>query len=161
MAIGTGGAAARIMPYLWFTDNAREALEYYTSVFPNSSIGEVQYYPEATSEEHLRDMQGKILHAEFVLDGQRFGAIDGGPAFTFTEAVSFVVWCADQAEIDRYWSALSHVPESEACGWCKDRFGLSWQILPADLGSLMRIPAQQSALMRMKKIDIAELAGLG
>lgn len=146
-----------IRPYLWFEHNALEAMEYYVSVFPNSSIDQVVTYPDESLSEHFEGMSGKVINGEFTLNGTPFGCIDGGPAFTFNEAISFVIGCADQAEIDYYWDALSAVPASEACGWCKDRFGVSWQVIPADLGRLMERPEQMQALMQMKKIVIAEL----
>ena len=146
-----------IRPYLWFHDSAQEAMEYYVSVFPNSSIDQVTLYPDENLSEHFEGMGGKVINGEFTLNGTRFGCIDGGPAFTFNEAVSFVIECEDQAEIDHYWQALSAVPDAEACGWCKDRFGVSWQVVPADLTRLMERPEQTQALMQMKKIVIAEL----
>lgn len=148
---------APIRPYLWFVDRAQEAMEYYVSVFPNSSIDRVAHYPDEDLSEHFTGMAGKVIHGEFTLNGSRFGCIDGGPAFAFNEAVSFLIECADQAEIDHYWQALSAVPESEACGWCKNRFGVSWQVIPAGLDLLQQRPEQIQALMRMKKIVIAEL----
>nr|WP_199257059.1 VOC family protein [Tomitella fengzijianii] len=148
---------AAVQPCLWFDDQAREAMEYYVSVFPHSRINEIIEYPDESLDEHFRGMSGKVLNGQFTLDGVDFVCLDGGPIFTFTEAVSFVVTCADQAEIDRYWAALSHVPESEQCGWSKDRFGVSWQIIPANMGELLTRPAQVQAMMAMKKIVIADL----
>ncbi|MFY9714149.1 MAG: VOC family protein [Microbacterium sp.] len=150
-------ALTPIRPYLWFEDSAQEAMEYYVSVFPNSSIDQVTTYPDESLSEHFEGMSGKVINGEFTLNGMPFGCIDGGPAFTFNEAISFVINCADQAEIDYYWDALSAAPGAEACGWCKDRFGVSWQVVPADLGRLMVRPEQTQALMQMKKIVIAEL----
>lgn len=150
-------AMTPIRPFLWFADTAREAMEYYVSVFPNSSIDRVTLYPDASLSEHFEGMDGKVLHGEFTLDGVRFGCIDGGPVFAFNESISFVIECDDQDEIDHYWRALSAVPESEACGWCKDRFGVSWQVIPAGLDLLQQRPEQIQALMHMKKIVIAEL----
>lgn len=146
-----------IRPYLWFHDSAQEAMEYYVSVFPNSSIDEVTLYPDENLSVHFEGMGGKVINGLFTLNGTAFGCIDGGPAFTFNEAVSFVIECADQDEIDHYWRALSAVPEAEACGWCKDRFGVSWQVVPAGLDLLQQHPEQIQALMHMKKIVIAEL----
>lgn len=149
-----------IIPYLWFADNnAAEAMAYYTEVFPNSRILEVTNYPENSAEIdiHMANMQGKVLNGVFELNGMKFMCLDGGPTFRFSEAFSLVVECADQAEIDYYWGKLSAVKESEACGWCKDQFGLSWQILPANMGELMKTDAQMKAIMEMKKIIIAEL----
>ncbi|WP_182358742.1 VOC family protein [Tomitella gaofuii] len=150
-------AIAAIQPCLWFDDQAREAMEYYVSVFPDSRIDEVIEYPDESLDEHFRGMSGNVLNGRFTLRGVNFVCLDGGPIFTFNEAVSFVVTCADQAEIDRYWAALSHVPGSEQCGWCKDRFGVSWQIIPATMGALLARPAQIQAMMAMTKIVIAEL----
>jgi predicted 3-demethylubiquinone-9 3-methyltransferase (glyoxalase superfamily) len=146
-----------IRPYLWFHDSAQEAMEYYVTVFPNSSIDRVAHYPDEHLSEHFEGMSGKVINGEFTLNGTPFGCIDGGPAFTFTEAVSFVIECADQAEIDHYWQALSAVPDAEACGWCKDRFGVSWQVVPAGLDLLQQRPEQIQALMHMKRIVIDEL----
>lgn len=148
---------ASIQPCLWFTDNAREAMEYYVGVFPNSHLGEVVEYPDESLDEHFAGMSGKVLNGQFTLNGVDFVCLDGGPVFTFSEAISFVVSCADQDEIDRYWAALSHVPEAEQCGWCKDRFGLSWQIIPANMGELTRRPEQIAVMMQQHKIVIADL----
>lgn len=148
---------APIRPSLWFDGNAREAMEYYVEVFPNSQITSIVEYPDEQLDEHFVGMSGKVLNGQFTLNGVDFVCLDGGPIFTFNEAVSFVVSCADQAEIDRYWSKLSHVPESEQCGWCKDRFGLSWQIIPANMGELTRRPEQITVMMAQKKIVLAEL----
>lgn len=146
-----------IRPFLWFDGQAQEAMEYYVSVFPNSSIDRVVLYPDEGLDRHFQGMTGKVIDGEFTLNGTGFGCLDGGPEFTFNEAVSFVIRCADQAEIDHYWEALSAVPESEACGWCKDRFGVSWQVIPAGLDLLQQRPEQIQALMHMKKIVIADL----
>lgn len=102
-----------------------------------------------------------MLTGEFVLNGVSFICLDGGPLFTFSEAISFTVQCKDQDEIDYYWNALSHVPESEQCGWCKDRFGLSWQIVPANMSELMRTDEQIQAMMQMHKLDISALETAG
>ncbi|WP_431075306.1 VOC family protein [Microbacterium phyllosphaerae] len=146
-----------IRPFLWFDGQAQEAMEYYVSVFPDSSIDQVVLYPEESLDDHFQGMTGKVINGEFTLNGAPFGCLDGGPEFAFNESISFVIGCEDQAEIDRYWAALSAVPESEACGWCKDRFGVSWQIVPAGLDLLQQRPEQIQALMHMKKIVIAEL----
>lgn len=149
----------KITPNLWFNGNAKEAVDYYVSVFPNSSITSTAYYPK-TAEEGLADFQlnmaGKELSIEFELDGQAFTAINAGPEFTFSEAISFAVSCKDQDEINYYWEKLSSVPEAEQCGWCKDRFGLSWQIVPENIGELMERPQAYAHLMQMHKIIIAE-----
>ncbi|HHX46948.1 MAG TPA: VOC family protein [Brevibacterium sp.] len=150
-----------IVPCLWFPDCAEEAMEFYCSVFPDSAILSIERYPDESLDEHFAGMSGKVLTGRFVLDGTPFICLDGGPAFTFNEAISLTVECADQAEIDHYWSHLSASPEHEQCGWLKDRFGVSWQIVPANLGELMTGPAQAQALMRMKKIIIDDLVNAG
>lgn len=150
-----------IVPCLWFADNnCEEAMHYYLDTFPNSSIDSVTYYPDEKLDEHFIGMSGKIINAEFTLNGQKFIGFDGGPTFRFTEAVSFTILCKDQEELDFYWNKLSHVLESEQCGWCKDQFGLSWQIIPQEMGSLMSNDKQTSALMAMKKIIIQDLKDL-
>ncbi len=149
----------KIVPNLWFNGNAQEAVDFYVSVFPNSKIISTAHYPK-TAEEGLADFQqnlaGQVLTVEFVLDGTRFTAINAGPEFTFNEAVSFAVYCKDQEEIDYYWSKLSSVPEAEQCGWCKDKYGLSWQIIPANMEELMKKPGAFATLMKQKKIVISE-----
>ncbi|MGN6197696.1 VOC family protein [Humibacter sp.] len=148
---------AAIQPCLWFDDQAREAMEYYVDVFPDSRIVSIDEYPDEKLDEHFSGMSGKVLNGRFTLNGVDFVCLDGGPMFRFNEAISFVVTCADQAEIDRYWSRLSHVPESEQCGWCKDRFGVSWQIIPKNMDELVRRPEQVQVMMHQKKIVIQEL----
>jgi predicted 3-demethylubiquinone-9 3-methyltransferase (glyoxalase superfamily) len=149
----------KITPYLWFTNNnSAEAMEYYCNVFPNSRVIDATYYPEGSDDPHLADMNGKILNGTFELNGQRFMCIDGGSyGFDFNSAISFLVTCDDQAEIDYYWEKLSAKPEEEQCGWCTDRFGLRWQVVPEDMGELIQTPAQMQAMMNMKKIVIADL----
>lgn len=147
-----------IQACLWFDDNAREAMEYYVEVFPDSRINRIDEYPDESVDEHFAGMSGKVLNGQFTLNGVDFTCLDGGPIFRFNESISFIVSCADQDEIDYYWSKLSHVPESEQCGWCKDRFGLSWQVIPANMGELTRTPAQIQVMMQQKKIVISELA---
>lgn len=119
----------KITPNLWFDGNAEEAVDFYVAVFSDSKITGTQYYP-GTAEEGLADFQqnlaGKELVIEFELSGNSFAAINAGPEFKFNEAVSFLVPCKDQEEIDYFWERLSAVPEAEQCGWCKDKFGLSW-----------------------------------
>lgn len=148
-----------ITPNLWFNGNAQEAVDYYVSVFPNSKINDTQYYPGST-DEGLADFQaglaGKVLTVDFTLNGTDFVAINAGPEFHFTEAVSFSVPCKDQEEIDYYWSKLSRVPASEQCGWCKDEYGLSWQIVPENMGELMSRPDAFAHMMEMKKLVIAD-----
>jgi predicted 3-demethylubiquinone-9 3-methyltransferase (glyoxalase superfamily) len=117
------------------------------------------HYPNSVEEglaDFQKDMAGKPLAIDFDLNGQRFTAINAGPEFSFTEAVSFAISCKDQEEIDFYWEKLSSVPESEQCGWCKDKFGLSWQIIPENMGELMQRPGAYAHMMQMKKLVIAE-----
>lgn len=152
----------KITPFLWFDQNAKQAMEYYTAVFPDSKIGGVAYYPDESLDEHFKGMSGKVITGEFELNGQRFLCLDGGPLFTFNESISFLVSCKDQAEIDYFWEKLSHVPESEQCGWCKDQFGVSWQVVPENMGELIGdSPAATQAMMAMKKIVIADLEAAG
>lgn len=147
-----------ITPSLWFDNNVVEAAEFYTSVFPNSSIEGIERYTEAGPGK-----PGDVVYATFVLDGQRFIGINGGPMFTFSEAVSFEVLCADQDEVDYYWDTLTDGGEESQCGWLKDRFGLSWQIVPTRLYELTEgvdpatATAATAAMLKMRKIVIAEL----
>lgn len=147
----------KIIPSLWFNMNAEEAMNYYVSVFPNSKIVSLEKYPDESLDEHFKGMSGKVINGQFELDGQRLICLDGGPIFTFNESVSFTVLCKDQEEIDYYWERLSHVPESEQCGWCKDKFGLSWQIIPENMEELVAGDAGMKVMMRQHKINIAEL----
>jgi predicted 3-demethylubiquinone-9 3-methyltransferase (glyoxalase superfamily) len=153
----------KITPSLWFNMNAEEAMNYYVSVFKNSKIIRIDKYPDESLDEHFKGMSGKVINGEFELDGQRFICLDGGPDFTFNEAVSFIVTCENQEEVDYYWEKLSAVPQAEQCGWCKDKFGVSWQIIPTRLGELLTDPDTEKAnratqaMMKMHKIDIAEL----
>jgi predicted 3-demethylubiquinone-9 3-methyltransferase (glyoxalase superfamily) len=148
----------KLTPWLWFDTQGEEAAEFYTSVFPNSKIVEVTRYGSAGPRP-----EGTAMTVSFDLDGQRFVALNGGPDFSFTEAVSFQVACADQDEVDYYWTALSEGGEEGPCGWLKDRYGLSWQIVPTALYELLSDPdperAQRvmGAMLEMKKIEIAEL----
>ena len=149
----------KIVPNLWFNGNAKEAVEYYTAVFPNSRVISTEYYPKST-EEGLADFQldlaGKPLVIEFELNGQHFTAINAGAEFTFSEAVSFAINCQDQEEIDYYWDKLSDVKEAEQCGWCKDKFGLSWQVVPENMEELMKRPNAYAHMMQMHKLVIEE-----
>ncbi|MFJ2439451.1 MULTISPECIES: VOC family protein [unclassified Streptomyces] len=148
----------RITPNLWFDTESEEAAEFYVSVFPNSKVRNISYYGEAGPR-----AAGTVLTVDFVLDGQEYTAINGGPQFTFSEAVSLLVSCADQKEVDYYWNALSKGGEEGPCGWLKDRYGLSWQVVPLGMGELMSDPdperAQRAmaAMLGMKKIDVAAL----
>jgi predicted 3-demethylubiquinone-9 3-methyltransferase (glyoxalase superfamily) len=154
----------KITPCLWFDDRAEEAAEFYTKVFPNSKIGDVSRYGEAGREVHGKE-PGTVLTVAFELDGQSFTALNGGPAFQFSEAISFQVSCETQKEVDFYWEKLSEGGDEAAqqCGWLKDRFGVSWQIVPTILPELVGDPASQKsqramkAMMDMKKLDIAAL----
>ncbi len=143
-----------INPCLWFDDQLEEAAEFYTSIFPNSSIGPVSRYPET----------GKVMAGEFTLDGTTFRAINGGPEFTFSEAVSFAVNCVNQEQVDHYWdSLLAGGGEESVCGWLKDRYGLSWQIVPTAAYELFSDPnpararAATEAMFKQKKIVLSEL----
>jgi predicted 3-demethylubiquinone-9 3-methyltransferase (glyoxalase superfamily) len=154
----------RISPCLWFDDQAEEAAKLYVSLFPNSKLGAVAGYGEAGKEIHQKQ-PGSVMSVEFTLDGQAFMALNGGPLFKFTEAISLQVFCDTQAEIDHYWDGLSAGgdPNAQQCGWLKDKFGLSWQIVPRMLGEILKGPdaaasqRMMSALMEMKKLDIAQL----
>jgi predicted 3-demethylubiquinone-9 3-methyltransferase (glyoxalase superfamily) len=150
---------SKIVPNLWFDGNAKEAVDFYVSVFKDAHIISTEYYPNST-EEGLADFQkelaGKVLTVEFELLGTRFVAINAGPEFKFNESISFSVPCQDQAEINYYWERLSKVPESEQCGWCKDQYGLSWQIVPENMDELMKKPDAFRTLMQQHKIVIAE-----
>lgn len=148
-----------IIPNLWFDGNAKEAVDFYCSAFKDARVLNTEYYPK-TSEEGLADFQqdlaGDVLMVEFELLGTQFVAINADSTFKFNEAVSFTVPCKDQAEIDYYWEKLSKVPESEQCGWCKDQYGLSWQIMPENMGELMKKPGAFKTMMGQHKIVIAE-----
>lgn len=146
----------KIVPNLWFSRNAQEAVEFYTSVFKESKIVNTSYYPKEGLADFQREFAGKVLTIDFELQGQSFVAINAGDEFKFTEAISFAVFCKDQAEIDYYWSKLSAHPEFEQCGWCKDRYGLSWQIVPENMEELMKKPNAFETMMQQKKIVISE-----
>ncbi len=149
----------KIIPNLWFDGNAEEAVDFYLAIFPDGKILNKTHYPK-TMDEGLADFQmglaGKVLTVEFELFGQHFTTINAGPEFKFTEAVSFAVYCKDQDEIDYYWEKLSSVPEAEQCGWCKDKYGLSWQIVPENIEELMEKPGSYATMMGQKKIVISE-----
>jgi len=148
-----------ITPNLWFDGNAKEAVDFYVSVFPDSKIISTMNYPNSAEEglaDFQLDMAGKVLTVEYELSGNHFMAINAGPEFKFNESVSFMVPCKDQEEIDFYWEKLSGVPASEQCGWCKDKYGLSWQIVPENMEELMNSPRAFAKLMDMKKIVIAD-----
>ncbi len=146
----------RFITNLWFDTNAQEAAEYYCSVFPNSEITRVAHYTEAGPGK-----AGTVMSVDFSLDSKPFTAINGGPQFTFSEAVSLLIDCADQAEVDRYWNTLTEDGEPGPCGWLKDRYGFSWQVFPDELAELLSDPdpgrAERAfnAMLTMGKIDIA------
>ena len=142
----------RITPFLWFDSNAEEAVGFYLTVFKNS-----RHLSELRTADDSRGPKGSILTVAFELDGQKFTAINGGPMFKFTEAISFVVRCDSQQEVDDYWSKLSAGGSEGQCGWLKDKFGLSWQIVPARLPELIANPKAMEAMLKMKKLDITEL----
>ena len=154
----------RITPFLWFDDRAEEAAIFYTSIFDNSRIVTVTRYDREAAAATRRP-EGSAMTVAFELDGQSFTALNGGPHFRFTEAISFVVHCETQEEVDRYWERLSAGGDDRAqqCGWLKDRFGLSWQVVPGALIELLSHPDPATAarvmeaMLRMKKIDIASL----
>lgn len=151
--------AQKIVANLWFDGNAEEAVNFYTSVFCSAKVLSRTHYPKSMDEglaDFQRGLAGKVLTVEFELFGQHFTAINAGPEFKFTEAVSFAVYCKDQKEIDYYWGKLSHVPEAEQCGWCKDKYGLSWQIVPENIEQLMKKPNAYTTMMQQKKIVISE-----
>jgi predicted 3-demethylubiquinone-9 3-methyltransferase (glyoxalase superfamily) len=148
----------KITPFLWFNDNAEEAVNFYTSIFKNSKIGSITRYGEAGP-----GPKGTVMVATFQIEGQEFIALNGGPLFKFTEAVSFVVNCETQEEVDWYWEKLSAGGEESQCGWLKDKFGLSWQIVPAILSKLLQDKDPEKskrvmkAMLKMGKLDIKTL----
>jgi predicted 3-demethylubiquinone-9 3-methyltransferase (glyoxalase superfamily) len=148
----------RITPNLWFDTQGHEAAEFYVSVFPNSEITNITRYGEAGPRP-----AGTVLTVDFVLDGQEYTAINGGPQFTFDEAISLLINCADQDEVDHYWTKLSEDGEEGQCGWLKDRYGLSWQVCPAGMAEVLNDPdaarAERAmrAMLDMKKLDVAAL----
>ena len=146
----------KITPNLWFDGNAKEAVEFYCGVLPNSKVISTSYYPTEGLLEFQKPLAGKELTLDFELDGQRFVAINAGPEFKFNESISFSIACKDQEEIDYYWDKLSSVPEAEQCGWCKDKYGLSWQVVPDNMEVLMEKPGAYEKLLAMKKLIIAE-----
>ena len=146
----------KITPFLWFDNNAEEAMNFYVSVFNNSKISTVTRYGDAGP-----GPKGSVLTAAFELEGQKFVALNGGPRFKFSEAISFVINCETQTEIDYFWGKLTSDGGQESmCGWLKDRFGLSWQVVPAEIGSLLtgeKSNQVMQAIMQMKKIDLSTL----
>jgi predicted 3-demethylubiquinone-9 3-methyltransferase (glyoxalase superfamily) len=154
----------RITPFLWFDDQAEEAARFYTSIFPDSGIVNLTRYSREAAQAAERP-EGSAMTVVFRLDGQEFIALNGGPVFRFSEAISFVVNCASQEEVDHYWERLSAGGDEEAqqCGWLKDRYGVSWQVVPTVLGELLSGPDPEKAarvmkaLLQMKKIVVADL----
>ncbi len=150
-----------ITPFLWFDDQAEEAAKFYTSIFRNSKIGKIARYGKGAEKTTGRPT-GSVMTVAFKLDGQKFVALNGGPNFKFTEAISFVVNCKTQAEVDRYWKRLSAGGKEVQCGWLKDKYGLSWQIVPTILPKLMSENSARSqrvmkAMLKMVKLDIRKL----
>lgn len=154
----------RLVPCLWFDHQAEEAATFYVSVFKHSKITAVSRFTKAGFETHHRPA-GSVMTVDFELDGQRFTALNGGPAFTFSEAISFQVFCETQQDIDYYWEKLSQGGDAKAqqCGWLKDRYGVSWQVIPRMMNDLFtdhksgKSERAMEAMLRMKKINIAEL----
>jgi predicted 3-demethylubiquinone-9 3-methyltransferase (glyoxalase superfamily) len=150
--------AQKIVPNLWFDTEAEEAAEFYTSVFENSRVVNVTHYPAGAPRE-----EGMVMTVEFELEGERFVGINGGPDFKFDEAVSFAIECETQDEVDHYWGKLTDGGEEGPCGWLKDRFGLSWQVVPTGMEALFADPDKgraeraMKAMLEMKKIEIEEL----
>lgn len=148
----------KITPCLWFDTQAEEAVQFYTSVIRDAKIGGITRYGEGAPMP-----SGTVLTVRFTIQGQEFLALNGGPMFTFSHAVSFIINCETQEEVDTYWEKLSEGGEKEQCGWLKDRYGLSWQVVPAALGRMMEDPDPErasrvmQAMMPMQKIDIAAL----
>lgn len=154
----------RITPFLWFDDQAEEAVKLYTSIFPRSRVLDTMRYDTESARVSGR-REGSVMVIDFELDGVRVSALNGGPHFKFTEAVSLVVNCRDQAEVDHYWERLGEGgdPAAQVCGWLKDRFGVSWQVVPEEMNTLLKDPdpsrAQKAmaAMLKMKKLDLAEM----
>ena len=148
----------RITPNLWFDTQGLEAAEFYVSIFPNSAITNVTRYPEAGP-----GVAGSVLTVDFMLDGQEHTAINGGPQFTFDEAVSLLINCKDQDEVDYYWEKLTDGGEASQCGWLKDKFGLSWQVCPVGMNEILNDPDPEranravTAMLGMVKLDVAAL----
>jgi predicted 3-demethylubiquinone-9 3-methyltransferase (glyoxalase superfamily) len=156
--------ASKIAPCLWFDDQAEPAAKFYTGIFPNSKTVKITRYGKAGQEVH-GGKPGSVLTVAFELDGQAFTALNGGPVFKFNEAISLQVFCDTQEEVDYYWEKLSAggEPKAQQCGWLKDRYGVSWQVVPVALIEMIGDPDQaradraMAALLKMKKLDIAEL----
>jgi predicted 3-demethylubiquinone-9 3-methyltransferase (glyoxalase superfamily) len=153
-----------IVPCLWFDTQAEDAARFYTGIFKNSTIGTITRYSEAGREVHGR-AAGTVMTVEFDLNGQKFTALNGGPHFKFNEAISFQIMCQNQQEVDHYWNKLSQGgdPSAQQCGWLKDKFGVSWQVVPTPLLEMLtdsdreKADRTMEAMLQMKKLDIAEL----
>ena len=151
-----------MMTCLWFDDQAEEAAEFYTSIFKNSKVLKTSYYGKAGHEIHGRKA-GSVMTVDFELNGHSFQALNGGPHFKFNEAVSFVIHCENQQEIDYYWERLSADPKAEQCGWLKDKYGVFWQVVPTVMYEMFEGESSESterameAMLKMKKLDIAAL----
>lgn len=158
--MATNKITQKITPFLWFDNQAEQAVNFYTSIFKNSKIGNVTRYTGEGAKASGQP-EGTAMTVAFTLDGQNFAAINGGPIFKFTEAVSFVINCEDQEEVDHFWNKLTEEGGKESqCGWLKDKFGLSWQVVPRLMGELMSGPKANKvmhAMLQMKKIDIKKL----
>jgi predicted 3-demethylubiquinone-9 3-methyltransferase (glyoxalase superfamily) len=154
----------QIAPCLWFDHQAEEAAKHYTGIFKNSKINKVSRYSDVGKEIHGRE-PGSVMTVEFELDGQKFTALNGGPQFKFNEAVSFQIFCDTQEDIDYYWEKLGRGgdPSAQVCGWLKDKYGVSWQVVPTVMSELLEDSKSEksqramAAMMRMKKLDIKEL----
>ena len=152
----------KISPCLWFDNNAEDAVQFYVSIFKNAKVGNVTRYGKEGYEIHKKK-EGTVMTIDFEIEGQKFLALNGGPVFKFNEAISFQIYCDTQEEIDYYWEKLSAVPEAEQCGWLKDKFGISWQIVPTEMDKMMRdgspeqIARVTQAFLKMKKFNLAEL----
>ena len=148
----------KVTPFLWFSDNAEQAVKFYTSIFKNSKIGKIARYGDTGP-----GPKGTVMTVEFELEGQEFVALNGGPHFKFTEAISFVVNCKTQAEVDKFWKKLSAGGKKVQCGWLRDKYGLSWQIVPTVLGELVsdkdtaKSQRVMQAMLKMVKLDIKKL----
>jgi predicted 3-demethylubiquinone-9 3-methyltransferase (glyoxalase superfamily) len=148
----------KITPFLWFNDQAEEAVKFYTSIFKNSKIGTISRYGDVGPGQ-----TGKVMSANFELGGQEFMALNGGPVFTFTPAISFFVNCETQEEVDEFWEKLSQGGEKQKCGWLKDKFGVSWQIVPTALGELLsdrNVQKSQKVMQAMLQMDKIDIKGL-
>jgi predicted 3-demethylubiquinone-9 3-methyltransferase (glyoxalase superfamily) len=146
------------IPCLWFDGQAEEAAAHYTSIFPNSSVGDVSRYGP-----NMPMPEGTALTVSFTLDGKEYVGLNGGPQYSFTEAISFQIICADQEEVDHYWTRLTEGGEEGPCGWLKDKFGVSWQVVPTEMMALLQDPDPDrarratAAMMQMKRLDVAEI----